>query len=123
MRFRSAGLLALVTLVGGAIACDSAASSAGFDSSSPTGSSPNPGDNIGGDAGSGGASSGTPQAATASGVVLVHAAAFPPFRLCFANQLAKQPQPDRQVMPEANVVGVEQGSLIRLDPLDAPGTV
>jgi hypothetical protein len=60
---------------------------------------------------------------TATGVVLVHAAAFPSFRLCFKNLPNELPQPDSTVMPEANVVGVEIGSLVRIDPLVAPGTV
>jgi hypothetical protein len=64
-----------------------------------------------------------PGAPTASGVLLVHAAAFPSFRLCFSNFPDLAPQPDSNVMPEANVVGVEVGSLVRVDPMLAPGTV
>jgi hypothetical protein len=60
---------------------------------------------------------------TATGVILVHAASFPAFRLCFDNQLDLQPQPDSKVMPEANVVGVELGSVVRIDPLDPPGKI
>lgn len=56
----------------------------------------------------------------ASGVVLVHAAAFPAFRLCFENYPDLVPQPDSAVMPEANVVGVEVGSVVRLPPLETP---
>jgi hypothetical protein len=63
---------------------------------------------------------GTP---TANGVVLLHAASFPSFRLCFQNHPELVPQPDAKVMPEANVVGVELGSVVRLDPLDPPGTI
>lgn len=60
----------------------------------------------------------------ATGIVLVHAAAFPSFRLCFENFPDLRPQPDSRVMPEANVVGVEIGTLVRLDPMmQAPGTV
>jgi hypothetical protein len=56
--------------------------------------------------------------------MLVHAAAFPAFRLCFENQKDRQPQPDTKVMPEANVVGVEVGSVVRIDPITtAPGKV
>ncbi len=62
-------------------------------------------------------------APTASGVVVVHAAAFPAFRLCFENSLDLVPQPDSKVMPQANVVGVEVGSVVRLDPLQAPGKI
>lgn len=62
--------------------------------------------------------------ATASGVVILHAAAFPAFRLCFENYPDLPPQPDRTVMPQANVVGVEVGSVVRISPLEkAPGKV
>lgn len=60
---------------------------------------------------------------TATGIIVVHSAAFPSFRLCFENFPDLVPQPDTNVMPEANVVGVEVGSLVRLDPMQAPGTV
>jgi hypothetical protein len=57
-------------------------------------------------------------------VILVHAAKSQPFRLCFEKELDRRPQPDSQTMPEANVVGVEVGSAVRLGPLrGAPGTV
>jgi hypothetical protein len=57
-------------------------------------------------------------------VILVHAAKTQSFRLCFKNELARRPQPDSQVMPEANVVGVEVGSAVRLGPLaGAPGEI
>ena len=64
-----------------------------------------------------------PGAPTATGVVIVHSAAFPPFRLCFENSLDLVPQPDSKIMPQANVVGVEVGSVVRIDPLAAPGKV
>ncbi len=57
-------------------------------------------------------------------VILVHAAKSQAFRLCFGNELDRRPQPDSDVMPEANVVGVEVGRTIRLGPLrGAPGEV
>lgn len=60
----------------------------------------------------------------ASGVILAHAAAYPQFRLCFENLPSLKPQPDSRLMPNANVVGVEVGSVVRLDPLPAaPGKV
>src|SRR5688572_20747864 len=55
-------------------------------------------------------------APTGSGVVVVHSAAFPSFRLCFSNHLGLRPQPDSTVMPEANLVGVEVGSAVRINP-------
>jgi hypothetical protein len=56
----------------------------------------------------------------ASGVVLLHAAAFLPFRLCFENYPNLVPQPDTSVMPEANVVGVEIGSVVRIGAMPVP---
>jgi hypothetical protein len=104
-----AGILAIV-------ACASVGSS---DSSSPSGSAADGGNNERAD--------GTPSAAfdqpAASGVVLVHGAAFPAFRLCFEKLPNLPPQPDSKVMPEANVVGVEIGSVVRIDPLVAPGKI
>ena len=59
-----------------------------------------------------------------NGVILVHAAQGPSFRLCFRNEVDRLPQPDSKVMPEANVVGVEVGSAVRIGPLrGAPGEV
>lgn len=57
-------------------------------------------------------------------VILVHAAKAQSFRLCFDEELDRLPLPDSQVMPEANVVGVEVGSAVRLGPLRGmPGNV
>lgn len=53
-------------------------------------------------------------------VILVHAAKSQAFRLCFDNERKRLPQPDSQTMPEANVVGVEVGSAVRLGPLAGP---
>src|SRR6185369_7036093 len=64
------------------------------------------------------------QGPQANGLVLVHGALFPSFRLCFENFPEMPPQPDNTVMPEANVVGVEIGSLVRINPLSkAPGKI
>ena len=84
--------------------------------------------NPGADAGAFGAGA-APETSDANGpvdnaVILVHAAKSQAFRLCFKNELDRRPQPDSQVMPEANVVGVEVGSAVRLPPLrGAPGEV
>jgi hypothetical protein len=60
----------------------------------------------------------------AKGVVLVHAAGFRSFRVCFEGYRSILPQPDRKVMPESNTVGVDVGAAIRIPPLtEAPGTV
>lgn len=58
-------------------------------------------------------------APVANGVILVHAAKIGAFRVCFDSpaMLERQPLPDSQTMPRANVVGVEVGAAVRLDPL------
>jgi len=59
-----------------------------------------------------------------NGLILVHAGKVQSFRLCFENELSLRPQPDSQAMPQANVVGVEVGSAVRVPPLrGAPGKV
>lgn len=112
----AAALLAVAAACSSSLEADSlGASSSGSPSSSGTsGDNPTP---------SGSSSSGAFPGPTATGVLLLHAAAFPPFRLCFENLPGMTPQPDSTVMPEANVVGVEIGSLVRIDPLEAPGKV
>lgn len=57
---------------------------------------------------------------TDNGVILVHAAGAPSFRLCFERFLDRLPAPDSELMPEANVVGVEVGSAVRIGPLPGP---
>ncbi len=59
-------------------------------------------------------------AVTDNGVILVHAAGAPAFRLCFRNDLDVQPIPDSERMPNANVVGVDVGSAVRIGPLKGP---
>lgn len=88
------------------------------------------GDGSGGDGGLGGdAGAATPgvgsenDRAVASGVVVVHAATFPSFRLCFENFPGRKPAPETSLKPNANVVGVEVGSAVRLDPIQAPGKI
>ena len=115
----SAVLVALSSL---AYACGAGSlSSFGADSSEPSAGA-------GADAGFGGAA---PTGANDRGltpvdnaVILVHAAKSQSFRLCFEKETDRRPQPDSQVMPEANVVGVEVGSAVRLAPLrGSPGQV
>lgn len=67
---------------------------------------------------------GTDLGPTDNGVIIVHAAGAPSFRLCFGNDLDRLPTPDSELMPAANVVGVEVGSAVRIPPLKgAPGEV
>jgi hypothetical protein len=112
----------LIALSGLAYACGSASlASFGADGS-------NPGATGGADAGGftapTGSAPGRDLTPVDNAVILVHAAKSQAFRLCFENELGRRPQPDSQVMPEANVVGVEVGSAVRLGPLSgAPGTV
>ncbi len=56
---------------------------------------------------------GAPQLAV-NGLVLVHAASFPAFRVCFENAQQDRPAPSTDVMPESNVVGVDVGTAVRL---------
>lgn len=66
----------------------------------------------------------TDLAPTDNAVILVHAAKSLAYRLCFVNELDRLPMPDSQLMPQANVVGVEVGTAVRLAPLrGAPGKV
>jgi hypothetical protein len=52
----------------------------------------------------------------ANGVVLVHAASFPAFRICFENGSNELPEPSTDLLPDSNVVGVDVGTAVRLDP-------
>lgn len=79
---------------------------------------------LGSDGGMGGSPSGTNDSSelgpTETGIILVHAAGAPSFRLCFEEDLDRLPTPDSELMPAANVVGVEVGSAVRIPPLTAP---
>ncbi|MBX3191202.1 MAG: hypothetical protein KF819_29665 [Labilithrix sp.] len=56
----------------------------------------------------------------ANGIVLVHAASFPAFRVCFVGLAAERAIPNDDVMPESNVAGVEIGTAVRLAPRKEP---
>lgn len=61
---------------------------------------------------------------TDNGVIVVHAAGATAFRLCFQNEFDLQPIPNAELMPDANVAGVDVGSAVRIGPLKgAPGDV
>jgi hypothetical protein len=113
--------------LGAGIAIGLALVACGADSLSAFGdSSTNPGATADGgafsDGPSGAAGTNTPSLDT--GVILVHAAGAGAFRLCFLNELDRLPQPDSTVMPAANVVGVDVGTAVRINPLrGAPGHV
>jgi hypothetical protein len=49
----------------------------------------------------------------ANAIVLVHAASFPAFRICFENAQDELPQPSADLMPESNVVGLDVGTALR----------
>jgi hypothetical protein len=124
---RTQTTLALLLALSGALyACGSAGLS-GFGDPTSTGGG---GSEKGSDAGFGGATA-APMAGADNGlvpvdnaVILVHAAKSQSFRLCFENESDRRPQPDSDVMPQANVVGVEVGAAVRLGPLrGAPGMV
>jgi hypothetical protein len=52
-----------------------------------------------------------------NGVFLVHAASFPGFRLCFEANDQALPTPNADLMPNSNVVGVDIGTAVRIEPL------
>lgn len=100
--------LVLATL----IACGSESNEnddAGYDGGSPSGTS-----SSGGVFGDGG------RTEQARGVILVHGAAFPSMRVCFSGYPELPPQPDRDVLPQANILGIDTGGLVRLGPMTKP---
>lgn len=107
------GLLAFVAalLATGAVAACSALDASSLESSVDGGSS--------GDARANDGATAEPFADAgafleANAIVLVHAAAFPAFRVCFDGALDELPQPSKDLMPESNVVGVDVGTAVRL---------
>ncbi|MEA2747576.1 MAG: hypothetical protein QOI41_1719 [Myxococcales bacterium] len=121
---RTQTTLGLLLAVSGALYACGQAGLSGFDV--PTGTERNPS----ADAGGFGATAPAPSAGADglvpvdNAVILVHAAKAQSFRLCFEKETDRLPQPDSDVMPEANVVGVEVGAAVRLGPLrGAPGQV
>lgn len=118
--------LLLVGVSGLAYACGDIGASA-FDSRGDEGSKPSE-PNAGGTASD--ASAASPnredEPLVDNAVILVHAAKSQAFRLCFGakDEVDRRPQPDSEVMPEANVVGVEVGAAVRIGPLSGkPGDV
>jgi len=63
-----------------------------------------------------GGSAAPPAQLEANGIVLVHAASFPAFRICFGGALSARPLPDTDLMPDSNVVGIDIGTAVRLPP-------
>jgi hypothetical protein len=106
----------LIALSGFAFACGSMGASSLAGDGTET-QNPGTGDAAGG---RDPAAAAPPTGPVDNAVILVHAAKAQAFRLCFENELDRRPQPDSQVMPEANVVGVEVGSTVRLGPLSGP---
>lgn len=106
------------------IACSDSADSSLTDDNPKAGANRGEEDGGTGDNSKGGANSpSAEQGAPASdGVLILNAATFYSFRLCFENRGDKVPQPDSTIMPESNVVGVEIGSIVRIDKLEpTPG--
>lgn len=52
----------------------------------------------------------------ANAIVLVHAASFPAFRICFEGAVKERPMPSAELMPEANVVGIDVGTALVFPP-------
>ena len=57
-----------------------------------------------------------PATIDANAIVLVHAASFPAFRVCFAGMSKQVPEPSADLLPDSNVVGVDVGTAVRLPP-------
>jgi len=57
---------------------------------------------------------------SANGLVLVHAASFPAFRICFDGTPDEQPIPAADLMPASNIPGLEMGTALRLAPRSRP---
>lgn len=53
----------------------------------------------------------------ANGIVIVHAADFGAFRLCFKGVPNRRPIPSADLLPESNLLGVDVGSAVRIDPI------
>jgi hypothetical protein len=107
---RALAALGVFVALAGAIACGSLGSS----------------DNLAGDKGASSSGGESPSAGSPgdlapldNGIILVHAAGAPSFRVCFSANLNALPAPDSVAMPQANVVGVEVGSAVRIAPLAA----
>lgn len=106
------------------VACGSADSESAFNPSAEAdGGSNTSGSSSGGfgpDSGAADAASPIP----ANGIVIVHAASFGAFRLCFEKQEQRRPIPSADLLPESNLVGVDVGSVVRIDPISgAPGKI
>lgn len=114
--------LGVAALSASLLACASMTSADAAFGSPGEGSSSSSGGSVGSEpAPTGGSRDLTP---TDNAVILVHAAKSQPYRLCFKNELSRLPVPDSQAMPQANVVGVEVGSAVRIAPLGGvPGEV
>lgn len=85
---------------------------------------PAPGEGSSGNIGAGSDAAPSDLVPTDNAVIVVHAAKALAFRLCFENELSRKPLPDSELMPQANVVGVEVGTAVRLPPLAGrPGKV
>lgn len=106
------------------VACGSADSESAFGnpsaSSDAGGTSSSSSGGFGNDAGAAADASIIP----ANGIVIVHAASFGAFRLCFEKQEQRRPIPSADLLPESNLVGVDVGSVVRIDPIPgSPGKI
>jgi hypothetical protein len=115
---RLAFYLSLAALVCGAVVGTSSCSS---DASNALGEA-GPGGDGGGEAGLNPSdfqdASAIPSQLEANGIVLVHAASYPAFRVCFDGALGARPLPDVDLMPDSNVVGIDVGTALRLPPFN-----
>lgn len=115
---RKVGIGAVAIGLTGALLAVAACASESAESSYSPGPGPSADAGVGGEGGtfpdSGSADAGG--AIDANAIVLVHAASFPAFRICFMGASDDPPLPSAEVMPESNVVGVDVGTALLLPP-------
>lgn len=118
LRFYLASIAVAATAIAAVAACSSSDALSAF---------ANPGDRDGGlssdaspfaDSGFGGSDAAAVMI-PANGIVIVHAAEFGAFRLCLESAPSRQPIPSADLLPESNLLGVDVGSVVRIDPLEA----
>src|SRR5262245_52160965 len=118
LRFFFACFAAGAFAVAAVAACGSSDSLSAFSSSGGTDAGSSFDAGFGGDGG--GPSTSDASVIEANGIVIVHAATFGAFRLCFQSAGSRQPIPSSDLLPESNLPGVEVGSVVRIPSLTVP---
>jgi hypothetical protein len=120
LRYYFACIAAIATSIAAVVACGSSDANSAFGDHNPDSGSPSNDGSFGVDGGTTSDAGPIP----ANGIVIVHAASFGAFRLCLESALGRQPIPSADLLPDSNLLGVDVGSVVRIDPLpDAPQTI